>query len=318
MKAYAFGFQFRTFPAIPPRDFVQFLINRDVDEFDYARLRRVLVVTKIGSRIGGMLVTSREHRNQTILQSDADGNRTVRVRSPGENIDPADLNFFLFNPKAHPNQPAARGIYVAYRGSCSTRMFGKILGNRFNINSSEQKQLASEHEESECEGPLSSEKRKQLSERFPRGKFRFDQLVDRRTFDDRLKELKRISAFDYHVPVIEDATYQSGSHFVDTEKRTISIKMRSRENPRLFEWLRGFIGRQNIDHGTVRGADSNNQDRDIRLDQDILSFASFLHDDVVASENVRINTFHQAPIFRTLGGLMDQTPATFGESLPNP
>lgn len=316
MRAYVFGFEIKTIPAIPPVDFMRFLINRSQDEFVYGRLRRLIVVKEIGNRFGGMLVTSREHRNQTIIQKDEAGNSVVRVRSPNPGTDPADVNFFLINRDVATGVPHARGVYVSYRGSCSTNAFGRILNNRFETNRGEQKSLELDSLDA-TDGAL-TEARKAISKKYPRGKFSCEQLVDQRTFEERLSKLKECETFRFAVPSLKDERYTAGSRFVSTRQEQIRFATEYRDSSRLKKWLRALISRENIASGKITGKNQSGHADSVSLDEDVLSFKSFLHDEVVTRENVQISNFDRGPIFRALAEVLDLSPLTFGQQLDEP
>ncbi|MCC9645009.1 hypothetical protein LOC71_22255 [Rhodopirellula sp. JC740] len=318
-KAYLFGFELETIPSIKPADLFTFLVNESGTEFEYGRQRRLIVAEKIGQRFCGMLITSRTDRMRAIVGKDDTGAPKLNIVSPKVGTDLADINFFMVNPKAHPSKPICRGVYLAYRGSCSTTQFGKILSSRFSKLRQSERRKERDDFESSAE-KLSAEQlkanREALNLKYPPGPAAFEQLVDDRDFENRLQELAEFDELNYSVPAVDRQTYGSGRRFVETERRTLKLSVTPAQKSRCVAWLTNFFKSEAIPSGSVTGKSAaENVRRTVRIDEDVLSFASIDHDDVIRSHNVRLTGVADTPIVESLSQAMDSKKALFGERI---
>jgi hypothetical protein len=119
MKARVIGFALDS-GSVPILDFLSRLEEVTGDEFD----GKTIAITQNGEWWRGVLISFKDAQSELKCRR-SDGGFVITSEDLEEGTQPADLNFFIFNPSY------GRGLYQHYQGSASLGRFEMFLAQRW-------------------------------------------------------------------------------------------------------------------------------------------------------------------------------------------
>jgi hypothetical protein len=298
MKVYVNGFYFESSGIVTPAAFLGELVHEGVREFEHSKKKRVLALERRGHFYVGVLISQRDQTNFVTISQDVEHGFVIEVSTTPEGKAMADFNFFAIDGRS------GHGLFTAYRGSGGLTMFGNIMAKQYReISTRIGDRVAEEHSESgETE---TADEEQALRKQYRKGHLQTTAMIKNPDFKNELRKLKKITAFEYVEPTVQDSRFGSVRKSITKVRRRCYFISDEHLAGKLIRFLGKFVADNAIGEGEVVGRLNNGDSHSVPINPEAYCFTSYPYDDVARPENIRLQGLGTSPMIKKLLALIE-------------
>lgn len=291
MKVKNYSFRIDDGP-IALSDFFAFIESDDRESYAYNGLKRLLYVKVHGPFVTGMIVSPKDHKTYLAIQKQGE-RLTIKAHEIEDGSQLCDFNIFIINPAS------GNGIYTHYHGGMSLDTLDGYLNlfykrcKRKTLQRERKLELVKQNlEEDEIEAILDEE---------CRGDIRIFPVYRAEEIADIVKSLSEVRAVSISTKTSFGSPGQS-SPFDDADLdytlHRWKIKAGVVGHPSIKDKLLAFLGKNQIEDGSVRGRMAGQEIKDIPFRLDPVTYDEQDFDDILKDFEIEPKDYESTEVFK--------------------